>query len=89
MAKDTRYTYGRDWRHSVADGNLAWQQPSRPHGSMNFSRVGEAPGWWVRLFNNRPLRMKDKMKCREVLYGADYDNMVWQTGNRKPHHYYW
>lgn len=53
-------------------------------------RVGEAPGWHVRLHDIRPARRADHMLELAVLVGLDPDAIIWcQSPNRAPHTYYW
>lgn len=53
------------------------------------SRHGEAPGHWNILFHSRPKRRRNKSNCHKVLQGEDWDHIVWDLGNRRPHIYYW
>lgn len=46
------------------------------------------PRWWDKVFHTRPARTQRRRMEREVLRGADPDNMAWPDG-RKPHTYYW
>ena len=59
-------------------------RPPFPGGT----RRGESPGHWNILFHNRPRRRRDRENCRKAMHGED-ERIVWDLGNRKPHHYYW
>ena len=61
-------------------------QRALPHGS----RMGEAPGHWVRLRMTRPARRR----TRRLLAGAaataeGWDALALPPGNRRPHPYWW
>lgn len=47
------------------------------------------PAHWNILFHSRPRRRRDARTIRKLLSGADPDALLWETGNRKPHIYYW
>ena len=62
-----------------------WQK--RPVG---YAWMAQTPGWWVRLFMNRPKRAAIRRLERKILHGKlDPDNTPWPLGSRKPHSYYW
>lgn len=62
-----------------------WQK--RPAG---YSWCSQTPGWWVRLFMNRPKRAAIHRLERKILLGVlDPDSTYWPLGSRKPHSYYW
>lgn len=47
------------------------------------------PSHWVRLYMNVPKRRRSKKLCRDILLGKDPEGMIFPTGNKKPHVYYW
>jgi hypothetical protein len=55
------------------------------------SRIGEAPGWFVRMCDKRPGRFADQAVIRLILAGKlDPDAATFRrNGSRKPHTYYW
>ncbi len=55
-------------------------------GHLTFSHT---PGWWVKLYMNRPKRRKNARLCNRVLKGHDPESIAWPVGNRKPHEWYW
>ena len=67
-----------------------WQVDSRPSGTLGRGSRGEAPSWWNRLFDNVPLRRRDKAACRAILKGEqDPDDLTMGVIERRPHRYYW
>lgn len=46
------------------------------------------PRHWDKVYHIRPARREARRLEKEVLRGADPDNMVWPDG-QKPHIYYW
>ena len=57
---------------------------------MGGGSVGEAPGWYVRLFDERPGRRADAVLIGRIKNGLDTDAVMFcRFGNRKPHTYYW
>ncbi|MCK8787622.1 hypothetical protein M0638_24965 [Roseomonas sp. NAR14] len=60
-------------------------------GYSGNSTAGEAPGWFVRLYDERPGRRADRLLLYRLASGdADAENVVFfRYGNRKPHTYYW
>lgn len=73
--------WGRHHRHNRHSGRYA----------CGSNRVGEAPGWYVRLHDERPGRRADRLVERHLARGhADPDAALFhRTGRRKPHTYYW
>jgi len=47
------------------------------------------PGWWVRMYMNRPRRHINRQLCHLVDLGHDPEEIVWPLGNSKPHRYFW
>ena len=47
------------------------------------------PAAWNIIHHTRPRRRRDKHRLRLVLGGANPDSIAWETGNRRPHVYYW
>lgn len=47
------------------------------------------PGWWVRLYMNRPQRRAVHLWEKEVLKEADLEETDPINTKRKPHIYYW
>jgi hypothetical protein len=73
----------RTCHHSIKHGK-------RNRWSLGFNCYGTSPGWWVRLYMNRPKRHKDKAMIGMVIAGAiDAEAAVFAVGNRRPHKYYW
>lgn len=51
--------------------------------------LSSTPGWWVSLHMNRPKRRENTRLCRQVLSGAQADDLIWPMGNHRPHIWYW
>ncbi len=48
------------------------------------------PGWWTRLYMNRPKRRRDSQMLHSIRTDQiDPDSVAWGLGNHKPHEYYW
>ena len=48
------------------------------------------PGWWTKIWMNRPKRKSDRNLLRNVAAGkVDADDAAFGLGNHKPHIYYW
>lgn len=67
---------------------------SRKFGKRHLWRwgnfYGSTPGWWTRLFMNRPKRLADRRLLHRVVAGSvDPDAATFAVGCRKPHKYYW
>ncbi len=71
------------------DHRFAIERNDRGYG-FGRRRVGEAPGWHVRLYDHRPCRIEDRRMLRAIRSGAlDADGVAFtRTGGRKPHSYY-
>jgi hypothetical protein len=65
--------------------------PDRSRGHFTGSRIGEAPGWHVRLYDERPGRRGDVILIRRIILSeVDPEAACFErTGGRKPHSYYW
>ncbi len=74
---------------------LYWVRPGvKSKEFIPYSRrpvdYGNSPGWYVKLFMNRPRRRQNKSLCRNILQGRkEYDETAFPLGNSKPHVYYW
>ena len=81
----------RTHHHSRLWGN-AHRWAARPDRSwrMTHSRIGEAPGWHVRMFDNRPGRRADRLLIHRIIRRfVDVENVCFErTSGRKPHSYY-
>ncbi|WP_424138675.1 hypothetical protein [Roseomonas chloroacetimidivorans] len=64
--------------------------PDRARYSGNRD-AGEAPGWHVRLYDERPGRRADKLTIGRLIVGnEDPEEATFiRQGNRKPHTWYW
>lgn len=52
--------------------------------------ASQTPGWWVRLFMNKPKRAAIHRLERKIETDrADADSVTFPLGSRKPHSYYW
>jgi len=71
----------RTFHHGKHSKHWRWNMP-RPYG--------QTPSWFVREFMNRPKRAQDRQTIRRVLSGRlDFDDVIFNLGNRKPHVYFW
>ena len=82
----------RTHHHSHRWGsNHCWA--SGPHRSRSYggSRIGEAPGWHVRIYDERPGRRGDRLLLHRIVRAfIDVHAVCFErTGGRKPHAYYW
>ena len=77
------HRWGKDHRWAV--------RPGRSRRRLTHSRIGEAPGWHVRMFDNWPGRRRDKLLIHRIIYGfVDVEDACFErTGARRPHSYYW
>ena len=60
-------------------------------GSETFDGIrwlGSYPRWWDYIHHTRPARAAGRKLIRQVMAGADPENICWPDG-RKPHVYYW
>jgi hypothetical protein len=47
------------------------------------------PGWWNRLFHNRPRRRAEKVLLQRIKHNPSLSDLaIWPVG-RKPHWYFW
>jgi hypothetical protein len=83
MSRTTHHSlkWGPDHRHGPRTDN-------RPYGG---GRIGEAPGWHVRLYDERPGRRGDHLILERIRQGSvDADEAILvRNPGRKPHKYYW
>lgn len=82
----------RTYHHSPRWGvnhRFAMGRNDRGYG-MSRRGIGEAPGWHVRLHDNRPGRFEDREILRKVAHDlVDMEAVTFpRTGGRKPHVYY-
>jgi hypothetical protein len=47
------------------------------------------PKAWRIMYMTRPQRHDDKHMCHKLKSSADWDDMAFHIGSRKPHVYYW
>ncbi len=68
-----------------------WTRHSGRSWGMTHSRIGEAPGWHVRLYDERPSRRADAVLLGRIAGDLALADAAWfrRMGNRKPHTYYW
>ena len=83
----------RTHHHSYRWGYLyRFSQKRTDRGRIGPRRdAGEAPGWHVRLYDERPGRRGDTLLIHRIIRGfVDVENACFErTGGRKPHSYYW
>ncbi|WP_424813571.1 hypothetical protein [Roseococcus sp. YIM B11640] len=82
----------RTHHHSRKFGaDSRWADRSDRAAYTGNSEAGEAPGWHVRLFFERPYRRADRMTVLEIVKGnLDPDNATYFRGRgRKPHIWCW
>lgn len=62
----------------------------RPKTSPRHHRTrwDNNPRWWDVIFHTRPNRRAKRALEREIIKGADDENVAWPL-QHKPHNYYW
>lgn len=70
--------------------NKPWKVDSRPSGRPSSGSKGEAPSWWVRLFDNIPVRRRHAALCFQIKQGTlDPDAAPMGRIERRPHRFFW
>ncbi|MBK1661853.1 hypothetical protein E2C05_19165 [Paracraurococcus ruber] len=81
----------RTYHHSAKWGRCHRHNRGPRRSVYGGGRVGEAPGWYVRLCDERPGRHADRLVEHRLVRGyVDPDAAVfWRTGRRAPHTWHW